>query len=366
MAHERIEHLPFLDFSDSESSQDDEDDASEDGNESEAQYVAPFKKIPFAGFFIVLLQCLIMTLAAVFVKVLTNEDPFVITAYRNAIIFVCASIRLYHKKINPEPRGLRKYLFIRGCFIIISSSASFYSFRHLPLGDARTLTAVQPVFVTFFAFLFLGEPCGLFDIVALLISILGMTLITHPSFIFNSDDAPVHSTQYYLGALAAILSMLSFSVCMIITRVIKKVDFAVISAWNGLVSCLPPLLLSLAIGTFKLPSAENTLTIILIGVLSFAGQALGTLALQVEEAGPISLYRKTDDILVAFLIQMAYFQDYPDALKVIGSILIMSGVVLYAGRKIVEKSDKRLTFLRTFFCIPYQRKGDILYMKWSE
>ena len=358
---EKIEALPFLDFSESDS----ESEESEEEPGTQAAYVKHLEKIPFAGFFIVLSQCLIATLAAVFVKVLTDEDPFVITAYRNATIFICASIRIYHKKINPEPKGLRRYLFARGCFISIAVSAAFYSFRHLPLGDARTLEAVQPVFVTFFAFLFLGEPCGLFDALALLISILGMTLITHPSFIFNDDhdNAPVHPKQYYLAAFSAVVGMLCGAVCLVITRAIKKVDFAVISAWSGLVACLPPLLLSVALGTFKLPSAGNTFTVFVIGVLGFAGQSLGTLALQVEEAGMVSLYKKTDDILVAFLIQMAYFHEYPDPLKVIGSILIMSGVVLYAGRKIVEKSDKRLPLLRTFFCVPYQRKEDILYLQ---
>ena len=94
------------------------------------------------------------------------------------------------------------------------------------------------------------------------------------------------------------------------TRAIRDVDVAVVTAWNGLVGTLPPLVTSLALGTFAFPSpTSNTLLALLIGFLSFIGQTLMTLALQWEDAGTVSLVRKADDILVAFLVQILFFDE---------------------------------------------------------
>ena len=92
-------------------------------------------RIPLCGFWLVLLACFVMTLAGVMVKVLTDIDPFVLTGYRNAIIFILSAIRLAVFRISPEPEGKRRYLVTRAVFVAIFSAALFYSFRHLPLGE---------------------------------------------------------------------------------------------------------------------------------------------------------------------------------------------------------------------------------------
>ena len=151
-----------------------------------------FKKLPLAGFVLVLTACFVMTLAGVFVKVLVDIDPFVLTGYRNTIIFLLSAARLAYYRISPEPRGKTKFLVLRACFLSVFSAALFYSFRHLPLGDTRIITAAQPIFVTVCACVFIREPCGEFDVLALIVSLGGMTLVTQPPFIFGHSGSTIY------------------------------------------------------------------------------------------------------------------------------------------------------------------------------
>ena len=329
-----------------------QNDINEDENQVEntTGFVHRLKQIPFIGFAIVATACGVMTLAGVFVKVLVEEDPFVLTGYRNAIIFLCSAVRLYAYKISPDPPGLRKFLILRGLFVAICSSTLYYSFRHLPLGDARALTAAQPIFVTLVACVFLRESCGIFDILALIASLLGMFLLTQPPFIFGQHGDTIYNAQYYIAAAAAIGGMMCQAFSYVATRAIKQVDFAVVTAWSGLFGSFIPILFSVMIGTFSFPLTKNTFYVFLIGFFSFLGQSMMTLALQVEEAGTVSLLRKTDDILLAFALQILYFKEIPNALAVLGAVVITTSVLIYGGRKIVDRKV-RLGWVRKIFCL---------------
>ena len=100
-----------------------------------------------------------------------------------------------------------------------------------------------------------------------------------------------------------------------------------------------------------MPRNMDILYVLLTGVMSFIGQSLMNLSLQVEEAGTVSLVRKADDILLAFVIQIAYFGDIPTLVPSAGAIMITAAVILAGARKIAsEKSRSR--GLRRVLCLP--------------
>jgi drug/metabolite transporter (DMT)-like permease len=61
----------------------------------------------------------------------------------------------------------------------------FFTFRHLPLGDATTIIFSSPVFVMIMSFLFLQEPCGFFRTLIVFLLLTGVVLIAKPPFIFQ-------------------------------------------------------------------------------------------------------------------------------------------------------------------------------------
>lgn len=65
---------------------------------------------------------------------------------------------------------------------------------------------------------------------------------------------------------------------------------------------------------------------------SFAGQVLLTLALQVENAGPVAIAR-TSDIVFAFIWQILFFKEVPNIYSILGAFLVTSSVVVTGLRK---------------------------------
>ena len=316
------------------------------------------KKVPLAGFILVVLACVMMTLAGVIVKLLEDTDPFVLTAYRNCIIFLCSLPRLLWYRLSPEPEGKKKLLFLRAILSAIYSASLFYSFRYMPLGDARTISATHPIFVTLLACAFLNEPCGIFETLSLFVTVIGMVIVMHPPFIFGSHGDCWHDSlsgtydkQYFIAAAFAAFGTLCQAGGFVATRSVKDVDFSVISAWNGFFGMFPPLAMALATGGFQLPPGSSTLPVFLVGFLSYLGQTLMILALQVEEAGTVSLVRKADDILLAFIIQIFYFDQIPDTLATVGSVMITLAVLVSGARKIIAKKSRNCA-VRRILCLP--------------
>ena len=185
------------------------------------------QRIPLGGFFLVLFACLSMTSAGVIVKLLTATDPFMLTVYRNCVIFLCSVPRLAYYKINPEPEGKRLKLFARAILSAVYSASLFYSFRYMPLGDARAISATHPIFVTLLACMFIGEPCGLFEVISLIVTLAGMIVVMHPPFIFGSESHnDVYNRQYFIAASFAAVGTVCQAGGFVVTRAVKDVDFA--------------------------------------------------------------------------------------------------------------------------------------------
>ncbi len=159
---------------------------------------------PLIAYLLVMLACFTMTFAGVLIKLMVTVDPFVLTAYRNCVVFLCSVPRLVNRRIDPvsEDRSKLKYLLARAVLSSVYTMSLFYSFRHLPLGDARTITSTHPIFVSLFAWCVLREPCGLFDVLMLVSTTTGMVVVMHPPFLFGQEgqeDAYAgYSRQYVL------------------------------------------------------------------------------------------------------------------------------------------------------------------------
>ena len=74
----------------------------------------------------------------------------------------------------------------------------------------------------------------------------------------------------------------------------------------------------------------------------------------------MSLVRKADDILLAFLIQIFYFGEIPDTLATVGSIMITCSVLVSGARKIVDKRVRSSSrnWVRHIFCLSGVEGGE--------
>lgn len=247
---------------------------------------------------------------------------------------------MIYKQEDVFPVGKRSILLLR-CFVGTTGlTLSFYAFRHMPLADASVIIFSTPVFVAIFANIFLKEPCGIFNVFTILLTLFGVVLITRPSIIFadtvqslSDDQVGDHDRNNMWGAIAAISSTLFGANAYVTLRALKGIHYSVIMSNFGAFGLLYTVIISWFMNVLCMPYCNSDRWLVIaLGVFSFLGQILLTIALQLEEAGPVAIARSAD-IVFAFIWQMLFFREIPNGYSVVGAVVITASVILTGLKK---------------------------------
>lgn len=232
---------------------------------------------------------------------------------------------------------------------------SFYAFRHMPLADASVIIFSAPVFVAIFARLFLKEPCGLFNVATVILTLIGVILITRPSSIFGNSvpsliDEQVNEADrndYAVwGPVSALVSTLFSASAYVTLRALKGLHFSVVMTNFGAFALVYTMLVTWSIGSLCWPTCgTERWLVIALGIFSFLGQILLTVSLQIEQAGPVAIAR-TADIVFAFIWQVLFFDEVPNGYSIAGAILVTSSVVLTGVKKWTQSLPRESTIRR--------------------
>ncbi|XP_063707833.1 solute carrier family 35 member G1 [Culicoides brevitarsis] len=315
---------------------------------------------PYFGVLLATLSSLFFSLCSVIVKSLTDINPIELAMFRFIGLLPAIPIVLY-KQEEVFPNGKRILLLLRSFVGATSLICSFYAFRQMELGDASTILFSTPVFVGIFAKVFLKEPCGYFHIGTIALTILGIIFITMPKTLFGDaevtvpEQLPSLTTQnsglkYMFGPITAFCGTLFAANAYVLLRALKGLHYSVIMTNFGLFSICYTLIVSCYFGFCMPKCGTDRLLILLLAIFSFAGQILLTLALQVEQAGPVSIARSSD-IVFAFIWQICFFHEMPTVHSLIGALLVSTAVILSGLRKYVmalpdgSETKRRFKFL---------------------
>lgn len=294
------------------------------------------RKYPYLGIILATLSALFFSLCSAIVKWMSDVNPMALAAYRFVgVLLPTIPILIYNQK-PCFPKQKRIMLILRSFTGTTALMLSFYAFRHMPLSDASVIVFSVPVFTTIFARLFLKEPCGWFSVVSVIVTLIGVILITRPPAIFGSTVESLGDNGQapeIWGAVAAFSSTLFGANAFVILRALKDVHFSVIMTNFGTFALVQCLIVSWFIGALCLPvCGVDRYLIVALAVFSFLGQILLTIALQIEQAGPVAIARSTD-IVYAFIWQVLFFKEVPNRFSIIGTILVMSSVIFTGLRK---------------------------------
>lgn len=291
--------------------------------------LTPKTQVNVLGILLAALSSLFFSLSSLIVKWLDNVDPLELAAIRFVGVLLPAIPILIYKNQNPFPKGQRLMLLLRSFAGATSLSLTFYAIRHMPLADASVIVFSVPVVVAIFAKIFLKEPCGLFHYFTLFLTMLGVLMVTRPPFLFGQS-----TTQYsFLGPLAALLSTIFAAIVYILLRALKNLHFSVIMVCFATYSILQTSSMAWATGKLCWPKCgTERLLVVALGIFSFSGQMLLTIAAQLEEAGLVAIAR-TVDVVFAFMWQIIFFNEIPNIFSIIGAVLVTSSVVLIGLRK---------------------------------
>lgn len=283
------------------------------------------------GILLMLLASLSFGVMGGFAKLLTQQLPALeVTFFRN--VFGVALIGAAIWKVPLKQDGGKPLLLLfRGTMGFLALLAYFYIMGKIPLGEAITYNKTSPLFVAFFAWIFLREKLRWSAVIALALGFAGIIMIAQPEGgVFNKYDI--------LGLFSGVGAALAYTS---IRELRKYYDTRAIVMSFMLVGTLGPLLF-MAIGSvvtvseewdwiiapFVMPGGVQWLFIIAVGLSATLSQLLMTKAYELTKAGIVGTISYTN-ILFGMIIGIALGDPIPGFWTILGIILvIISGLIV--------------------------------------
>jgi len=266
-----------------------------------------------------------------FVKLLGQSLPSVeLTFFRN--IFGVAIILFALLKTPSKSKGGKPLLlFFRGFIGFLALLAYFYNMAHIPLGVATTYNKTSPLFLAFFAWLFLNEKLPKTAILALLFGFLGIIFIAKPDgFSFSKYDL--------LGIFSGIGAALAYTSIRELRKYYDTREIAL--SFMGVGTIGPLILMIIAnyynfdksldfiFAKFVMPNGKEWLYIIGVGILATISQLLMTKAYTLTKAGIVGTITYTQ-ILFGTIVGIMLGDKFPDIYTIIGmSLIILAGLLV--------------------------------------
>ncbi|XP_076364148.1 solute carrier family 35 member G1-like isoform X1 [Tachypleus tridentatus] len=292
-------------------------------------------KIPFLGILCALISAIFFSTASFIVAFVTTVDPIEILVIRSGIQMVlCVPVIIYNQNPFFGISGERNFLCMRAIVGTVAMGMGYYSIRLIPLADASTIMLSSPALITLFACMILREPCGMFQIFTITITLIGVVLISRPSFLFDVILVDqVSSENRVQGSLMAFCACTARALSFITMRKLQKTPTPVVIFMFSLSSIVFGLFYLFITGTLSVPSCgQEAVLLVVCGLCGTFGQLLMTTALKCEEAGPVSIAR-TADVVLAFIYGVSFLDQYPSWTSIVGAFLVCSSFVLTAMKK---------------------------------
>lgn len=286
------------------------------------------------GVFYMLIAAFCGALMGAFAKALSGDmDTLEVVFFRNIIGVVLVLITIYKKPI--KQKGGRPFLlFFRGFIGFVALLAWFYNVSQISLADAITFSNTSPIWTAFFAYLFLGEKLGKLGWLAIFVGFAGLVFIVRPVG-FTMSYTDVIGIFSGLGAGLAYTSIREL-------RVHYETRAIVLSFMGA--GTLGPILLALVplslqpsglefmFGSFKMPLGMEWFYIAGLGIFATLMQTFMTKAYGATKAGIVGAVSYVNIVFSTFL-GVAMGDSFPDAIGILGIILIICSGVLVSRSK---------------------------------
>ena len=260
------------------------------------------------------------SMMSVFVHLSGDLPSFQKAFFRNfaALIVVTLIMLKNHMSFVPKKSSIPS-LIGRSFFGTMGLVCNFYAIDRLVLADANMLNKLSPFFASIFSVFLLGEKPSLEQVLGVLTAFAGSILIIKPSF------GGYASFPALIGALGGLGAGMAYT---FVRRLGKNGEnsFVIIfffSAFSCLV-CLPFMIMNPAAMSLK-----SLLCLCGAGASACIGQFGITRAYIFAPAKEISVYDYSQ-VLFAALFGFLFFGQLPDALSVLGYILICgAGITMF-------------------------------------
>ena len=221
----------------------------------------------------------------------------------------------------------------------------YYTYSTLPLGDATTLLSLYPIVTIILARIVLGEEIKPLQVVAAILSLIGATLISRPTFLFDNDIEELQSRPPTLGYVTALIGSVCASGVIVMIRKAGKVGahtLHLLFSWAifGMAN-------SIVIGTicawqsedqrWRMPSREEMPYVLGICIAGSCAHFLLNYAAKLLPAVVAGLIRSSD-IFWAYLLGIVVLGQHPQTVTIAGVLFVCSSLVLI----LIESNSKTI------------------------
>lgn len=265
-------------------------------------------------------------LMSLFVK-LSGDLPSIQKGFfRNIIAVFISSIPLIkHWKVINIPRNNTGWLVLisRSVFGTIGLVLNFYAISHISLADSSIIQKLSPFIIIILSYIFFKEEMTKFQVFAIIIAFIGITLIIKPS----------GNNIISMGALAALLGALCAGIAYTCVRYLGTHNISgefIIFFFSSLSSLM---LLPYLILDYRTMTYYQLLMLLLAGISATIGQYGVTFAYKFAAAKNISVFDYSQ-VLFSGIFGYMFFGEFPDFQSLIGYVIVISvGIVLVLRSK---------------------------------
>ncbi len=278
------------------------------------------------GIFCIIIAGFGFALMSLFVKLSGDLPSMQKGFFRNIIAVFISSIPLIkHWKVINIPRNNTGWLVLisRSVFGTIGLVLNFYAISHISLADSSIIQKLSPFIIIILSYIFFKEEMTRFQVFAIIIAFIGITLIIKPS----------GNNIISMGALAALLGALCAGIAYTCVRYLGTHNISgefIIFFFSSLSSLM---LLPYLIFDYRSMTLYQISMLLLAGISATIGQYGVTFAYKFAAAKNISVFDYSQ-VLFSGIFGYMFFGEFPDFQSLIGYIIVISvGIILVLRSK---------------------------------
>ena len=278
------------------------------------------------GIFCIIIAGFGFALMSLFVKLSGDIPSMQKGFFRNIIAVFISSIPLIkHWKVINIPRNNTGWLVLisRSVFGTIGLVLNFYAISHISLADSSIIQKLSPFIIIILSYIFFKEEMTRFQVFAIIIAFIGITLIIKPS----------GNNIISMGALAALLGALCAGIAYTCVRYLGTHNISgefIIFFFSSLSSLM---LLPYLILDYRTMTYYQLSMLLLAGISATIGQYGVTFAYKFAAAKNISVFDYSQ-VLFSGIFGYMFFGEFPDFQSLIGYVIVISvGIVLVLRSK---------------------------------
>lgn len=236
------------------------------------------------------------------------------------------SVRKQGHRLMGKPEN-RRLLVLRSLMGYLGMICLFYASAHGAQGDVAVMNKMSPFIVTLLAVVFLREKVARYQVAALLLALAGAVVVSDPTF--QSEAFPI-----FVALLSALFSGIAYTMVGALKgREAPSVVVFFFSICSTLIS------MAVMAPGFVVPTGEQLLLLVLIGLFALGGQVALTWSYAMANASEVSIFNYSG-IVFSMLFSGLFLGERLKASSVAGGILVvLAGVITLIGQERSEGTD---------------------------